>query len=119
MRSHESAHLKRKYRDMKSIKERARELWGNLPIIQEDYIADIEKALEEQKAIDEDAFHAVVEEQVLKAIEKQRAIDIDKACEWLKSNRHSIFINDEPCQFGGSAELDDDFIVEFRKAMEE
>lgn len=34
----------------------------------------------EQKAIDEDAIHAIVEEQVLKAIEKQKAID-DKAKE--------------------------------------
>lgn len=81
---------------MKTIKERARELWGNLPIIQEDYISDLEDALKEQ-----------------------RAIDIDKACEWLKNNKDSDFINDEPCQFGGRAVLDDAFIEEFRKAMEE
>ena len=30
----------------------------------------------EQKAIDDDAMHAIVEEQVLKAVEKQKAIDI-------------------------------------------
>lgn len=63
---------------MKSIKERARELWGNLPVIQENYIAVIEKALEEQKAIDEDAINAVVEEQVLRAIEKQKTRTLNK-----------------------------------------
>lgn len=41
---------------MKTIKERARELWGKLPIIQEDYIPDIEDALKEQKAIDSKMF---------------------------------------------------------------
>lgn len=44
---------------------------------------------------------------------------IEKACEWLKNNKDSDYINDEPCQFGGRAELDDLFIEEFRKAMEE
>ena len=37
--------------------------------------AGYEKGATEQKAIDEDAIHAIVEEQVLKAIEKQKAID--------------------------------------------
>lgn len=42
---------------------------------------------------------------------------INKACEWLKNNKDSDYINDEPCQFGGRAELDDLFIEEFRKDM--
>lgn len=41
------------------------------------YVAVYTKIATEQKAIDEDAIHAIVEEQVLKAIEKQKAIDID------------------------------------------
>lgn len=48
-----------------------------------------------------------------------KAYMIDKACEWLKNNKDSDYINNEPCQFGGRAELDDLFIEEFRKAMEE
>lgn len=44
---------------------------------------------------------------------------LNKACEWIKNNKDSDYINDGPCQFGGRAELDDLFIEEFRKAMEE
>ena len=39
----------------------------------------LERMAEEQKSIDEDAIHAIVEEQVLKAINEQKTIDIDKA----------------------------------------
>lgn len=38
---------------MDTIQERARALWGRLPIIQEDYIPVIQEALEKQKEIDE------------------------------------------------------------------
>lgn len=38
----------------KSIAERARELYNNLPIIQEEYIGKIEDSLKEQKAIDDE-----------------------------------------------------------------
>lgn len=37
-----------------TTEERARALWGSLPIIQEDYIPVIQEALEKQKAIDID-----------------------------------------------------------------
>ncbi|MCQ2219752.1 MAG: hypothetical protein MJZ12_00080 [Prevotella sp.] len=73
----------------------------------------------EQKEYDEDSFHAIIEENVLKAIEKQKAIDIEKACEWLKENRKSDFIDDSGCDFGRSAELSEYFIDAFREAMEE
>ena len=36
---------------MGTIKERAKDLWGRLPIIQDDYISVIEEALEEERKI--------------------------------------------------------------------
>lgn len=47
---------------MGTIEERARELWGRLPIIQDDYISVIEEALrEERKIVVEKAHKAFVE----------------------------------------------------------
>lgn len=83
---------------MKTMEERAKAYYeGDLELLQtrgwldRSDIADIvEKAYiqgaTEQKAIDDDAVHAIVEEQVLKAIEKQKAIDIGKACKWVDDN---------------------------------
>lgn len=72
---------------MKTIKERAYifACENDKPAT---FFADLEKGYiagaTEQKAIDDDAIHAIVEEQVLKAIDKQKAIDmktIDNFCE--------------------------------------
>ena len=59
--------------------------------------------------IDDDAIHAIVEEQVLKAIDKQKAIDIEKACEWLEKYMESLGYIDEWCRTGED---------KFKKAMD-
>lgn len=71
----------------------------------------------EQKEYDEDSFHAIIEENVLKAIEKQKAIDIDKICKVYCNNMcyHS---------YEGSCTLEIDKdecirLTRIRKAMEE
>lgn len=40
-----------------NTEERARELWNNLPIIQEKYIKVIKDALDKQKSIDDEYIH--------------------------------------------------------------
>ena len=64
----------------------------------------------EQKAIDEDAIHAIVEKQVLKAIEKQKAIDIDKACK---------VVDDLMMAYISGKLTHDEVMEECRKRMEE
>lgn len=56
---------------MATIEERAEAIYKGNTIEEDAY----KRGATEQKAIDEDAIHAIVEEQVLKAIEKQKAID--------------------------------------------
>lgn len=75
------------------------------------------KGATEQKAIDDDAIHAIVEEQVLKAIDKQEAIDIEKACEWIRENADKYYVSSsqaDDCFFDS-----DNMLEDFRKAMEE
>ena len=65
------------------------------------------------ETINEDAIHAIVEEQVLKAIKKQKAIDINKA----------IMAHCECCMAYNACKSRDKFscheIGRIRKAMEE
>lgn len=71
------------------------------------YVAVYTKIATEQKAIDDANTIMLIQEQKelsLALIEKQKAIDIDKACEWLRSNY-------------ADAEYSP-FLVKFRKAME-
>lgn len=56
-------------------------------------------------------------EQALAAVEIAKEEVIEKACEWLKENKeHPLIGCEDPCLSGY---LTDEFIEEFKKAMEE
>lgn len=69
-----------------TIEERARELWGKLPIIQEDYISVIQAALEEQKAEYDSQLPLIKETYYNAGYETAKNKMIDKAVAWVDHN---------------------------------
>lgn len=103
---------------MKTIEERAANLAKEFATGKQNretavYRSCIQMATE-QREIDVEEFHPIMEENVLKAINKQKQIDIDNACKYLK--KLGVFsmlsFHDEE---GVSQEVYEDM---FRKAME-
>lgn len=90
--SEERISLKRRI-DMKTIEERARDLYNMLPIIQEYHIDTIARALRD-------------------AMRHQKSIDTRKACDWFKQT-HEYWLDDNGI-YDMDAALD-----AFREVMEE
>ncbi len=97
-----------------TTEERARELWGKLPIIQEDYIPIIQAALEEQKAEYDSQLPLIKKTYYNAGHETAKNKMIDKACEWLMQNWNmgQAYIN-------AQGKLCYRCIDDFRKAMED
>ncbi|MBQ0154759.1 MAG: hypothetical protein KBS70_08280 [Bacteroidales bacterium] len=89
-------------------------------IWQSGYMEGQKNGAAEQKAIDEDAMEAIVEESAIRVTEMQKAIDIEKACEMYEKELRQMkrILNEvkdgagELISVGGS-------LIQFRKAMEE
>lgn len=56
-------------------------------------VASYIRGAEDQRGIDIEEFHPIMEENVLKAINKQKQIDIEKACEWWYSRCDNLGIS--------------------------
>ncbi|MBQ0141025.1 MAG: hypothetical protein KBT36_17275 [Kurthia sp.] len=101
---------------MKTIEERAANLAKEFAAGKQNRETAVYKSCirmaTEQRKVDEEEFHPIMEESVLKAINKQKKIDIEKACQEFCRNcrSHNDMVgNDCKCnQFEA-----------FRKAMED
>lgn len=108
---------------MKAIEERARnfsirkvgsEFGHGAKYFEEMYV----EIATEQRKIDEEEFHPIMEENVLKAINKQRKIDIEKACKWLAENADD-YSRSSLTDISRYLWVDPHLIADFRKAMED
>lgn len=107
---------------MKTIEERAANLAKEFAAGKQNRETAVYKSCirmaTEQRKVDEEEFHPIMEESVLKAINKQKKIDIEKACKWLAEHADD-YSRSSLTDISRYLWVDPHLIADFRKAMED